>query len=76
MTQFACPQNIHWEGELLQDLHISLPIVNVLAMDGRRRWLDIEKLVCLLWSFKFLLSVFVIEMHARALMTSVRNKGV
>ncbi|KAK7395706.1 hypothetical protein VNO78_16273 [Psophocarpus tetragonolobus] len=41
----ACPANIHWnEGGLDRDLYIQKNEVTVLAMDGRRRWLDIQKL--------------------------------
>ncbi|XP_019447433.1 PREDICTED: uncharacterized protein LOC109350653 isoform X1 [Lupinus angustifolius] len=41
----ACPPNIHWNDEGLdRDLYIETNVVTVLAMDGRRRWLDIQKL--------------------------------
>ncbi|KAL2320234.1 hypothetical protein Fmac_029203 [Flemingia macrophylla] len=41
----ACPTNIHWnDGGLDRDLYIQINEVTVLAMDGRRRWLDIQKL--------------------------------
>lgn len=41
----ACPANIHWnDGGLDRDLYIQINEVTVLAMDGRRRWLDIQKL--------------------------------
>ncbi|KAK7338423.1 hypothetical protein VNO77_19032 [Canavalia gladiata] len=41
----ACPSNIHWnDGGLDRDLYIQINEVTVLAMDGRRRWLDIQKL--------------------------------
>jgi ribosomal protein L28 len=47
----ACPQNVYWESENAEtDLHISTSIMTILAMDGRRRWLDIKKLVCTLLS--------------------------
>lgn len=40
-----CPHNIHWnDGGLDRDLYIQINEVTVLAMDGRRRWLDIQKL--------------------------------
>lgn len=42
----ACPSNIHWSDDGLErDLYIQTTTVTVLAMDGRRRWLDIRKLV-------------------------------
>jgi hypothetical protein len=42
----TCPHNIHWnDGGLDRDLYIPINEVTVLAMDGRRRWLDIQKLV-------------------------------
>jgi hypothetical protein len=42
----TCPHNIHWnDGGLDRDLYIQINEVTVLAMDGRRRWLDIQKLV-------------------------------
>ncbi|XP_061336621.1 GPI inositol-deacylase isoform X1 [Gastrolobium bilobum] len=41
----ACPPNVHWnDGGLDRDLFIQINVVTVLAMDGRRRWLDIQKL--------------------------------
>ncbi|XP_022633244.1 GPI inositol-deacylase isoform X1 [Vigna radiata var. radiata] len=41
----ACPANVHWnDGGLDRDLYIQINEVTVLAMDGRRRWLDIQKL--------------------------------
>lgn len=41
-----CPSNMHWtEDGLERDLYIQTNTVTVLAMDGRRRWLDMEKLV-------------------------------
>uniref|UniRef100_A0A7I4AUK2 GPI inositol-deacylase n=1 Tax=Physcomitrium patens TaxID=3218 RepID=A0A7I4AUK2_PHYPA len=43
-TQFACPQKIHWVGDMFDDIHIKQPIMNVLSMDGKRRWMDIEEL--------------------------------
>ncbi|KAF9592166.1 hypothetical protein IFM89_012660 [Coptis chinensis] len=40
-----CPQSVHWNDDGLErDLYIQGPTVTVLAMDGRRRWLDILKL--------------------------------
>lgn len=40
-----CPSNMHWtEDGLERDLYIQTNTVTVLAMDGRRRWLDMEKL--------------------------------
>lgn len=42
---FSCPINVHWnEDGLEKDLYIQTTAVTVLAMDGRRRWLDIQKL--------------------------------
>jgi hypothetical protein len=42
----ACPSNVHWSDDGLdRDLYIETTTVTVLAMDGRRRWLDIQKLV-------------------------------
>lgn len=41
----ACPEKAQWRDDSLErDLYIQLPTVTVLAMDGRRRWLDIQKL--------------------------------
>lgn len=41
----SCPQSVHWSDESLErDLYIQGSTVTVLAMDGRRRWLDIQKL--------------------------------
>ncbi|XP_051117453.1 uncharacterized protein LOC127242099 isoform X2 [Andrographis paniculata] len=41
----GCPTNSHWnEDGLERDLYIHTNTVTVLAMDGRRRWLDIQKL--------------------------------
>ncbi|KAK8466782.1 hypothetical protein PHAVU_008G148206 [Phaseolus vulgaris] len=41
----ACPANVHWnDGGLDRDLYIQINEVTVLAMDGRKRWLDIQKL--------------------------------
>ncbi|KAI7983987.1 hypothetical protein LOK49_LG15G00577 [Camellia lanceoleosa] len=44
-TLSACPSNVRWtDDDLERDLYIQTSTVTVLAMDGRRRWLDIEKL--------------------------------
>ncbi|GAB2284964.1 hypothetical protein Dimus_019419 [Dionaea muscipula] len=44
-SPFACPKNIHWsDDDLDRDLYIETPTITVLAMDGRRRWMDIQKL--------------------------------
>ncbi|GFZ19098.1 hydrolases, acting on ester bond [Actinidia rufa] len=44
-TVSACPSNVRWTNDGLErDLYIQTTTVTVLAMDGRRRWLDIEKL--------------------------------
>ncbi|KZV17310.1 hypothetical protein F511_18251 [Dorcoceras hygrometricum] len=41
----GCPSNLKWsEDGLEKDLYIQTSTVTVLAMDGRRRWLDIHKL--------------------------------
>lgn len=40
-----CPKNVQWDMDSLErDLYIQTSTVTVLAMDGRRRWLDIQKL--------------------------------
>lgn len=45
----ACPLSncpTYWTDDALErDLYIQTTTVTVLAMDGRRRWLDIQKLV-------------------------------
>lgn len=39
---------VQWSAEGLdKDLYIQTATVTVLAMDGKRRWLDIQKLVSL-----------------------------
>ncbi|KAF6153828.1 hypothetical protein GIB67_001061 [Kingdonia uniflora] len=44
-TIFPCPRSNHWSSDALErDLYIETNTVTVLAMDGRRRWLDIQKL--------------------------------
>ncbi|KAK9699896.1 hypothetical protein RND81_08G202300 [Saponaria officinalis] len=44
-TLSACPEKVQWNLDSLErDLYIQTTTVTVLAMDGRRRWLDIEKL--------------------------------
>ncbi|OMO69087.1 GPI inositol-deacylase PGAP1-like protein [Corchorus olitorius] len=44
-TSSDCPSSFHWSDDVLErDLYIQATTVTVLAMDGRRRWLDIEKL--------------------------------
>jgi len=41
-----CPPSTQWTSDGLEkDLYIQSNSVTVLAMDGRRRWLDIKKLV-------------------------------
>ncbi|KAJ7535798.1 hypothetical protein O6H91_12G046400 [Diphasiastrum complanatum] len=43
--QFFCQKSNKWEIDSQEkDLYINTPTVTVLAMDGRRRWLDIKKL--------------------------------
>lgn len=40
-----CPPSVQWTSDGLEkDLHIQSNLVTVLAMDGRRRWLDIKSL--------------------------------
>ncbi|KAI8533503.1 hypothetical protein RHMOL_Rhmol10G0016100 [Rhododendron molle] len=44
-TLSSCPSNVRWTNDVLErDLYIQSTTVTILAMDGRRRWLDIEKL--------------------------------
>lgn len=41
----SCPNNVNWNDDGLdRDLYIQTTTMTVLAMDGRRRWLDIHKL--------------------------------
>lgn len=43
---YACPKSTHWTGESKEkDLYIDSPTMTVLAMDGKRRWLDIKRMV-------------------------------
>ncbi|KAH9329927.1 hypothetical protein KI387_002035, partial [Taxus chinensis] len=43
--QFSCPGSIKWSDDSRErDLYIEGTTVTVLAMDGRRRWMDIKKL--------------------------------
>lgn len=43
---FACPSHVFWLKEVPQsDLYIKSNIMTVLAMDGRRRVMDIERFV-------------------------------
>lgn len=46
-TVYSCPRSTHWEIDVSEDIHVQSPVMNVLSMDGKRRWLDIEELVCL-----------------------------
>ncbi|WCJ21260.1 GPI inositol-deacylase [Euphorbia peplus] len=40
----GCPSNINWNNDALErDLYIQATSMTVLAMDGRRRWMDIQK---------------------------------
>ncbi|TVU11060.1 hypothetical protein EJB05_44622 [Eragrostis curvula] len=42
----SCPPSVQWASDGLEkDLYIQSNSVTVLAMDGRRRWLDIKKLM-------------------------------
>ncbi|XVE84099.1 hypothetical protein DITRI_Ditri16bG0142300 [Diplodiscus trichospermus] len=44
-TSSDCRSSFHWSDDVLErDLYIHTTTVTVLAMDGRRRWLDIQKL--------------------------------
>lgn len=44
-NSFSCPPSVHWSVDGLEkDLYIQSTSVTILAMDGRRRWLDIKKL--------------------------------
>ncbi|KAF0909852.1 hypothetical protein E2562_000165 [Oryza meyeriana var. granulata] len=41
----SCPPSVQWTSDGLEkDLHIQSNSITVLAMDGKRRWLDIKKL--------------------------------
>eukprot|EP00252_Welwitschia_mirabilis_P024612 TRINITY_DN7353_c0_g1_i1.p1 TRINITY_DN7353_c0_g1~~TRINITY_DN7353_c0_g1_i1.p1 ORF type:complete len:839 (-),score=150.73 TRINITY_DN7353_c0_g1_i1:172-2490(-) len=43
--QFSCPAAIEWADDSHErDLYIDKTTVTVLAMDGRRRWMDIQRL--------------------------------
>ncbi|XP_059640076.1 GPI inositol-deacylase isoform X2 [Cornus florida] len=45
LSASACPSNVHWSDDGLErDLYIRTDTITVLAMDGRRRWLDIQKM--------------------------------
>lgn len=45
-SPFACPSSVPWLKELPRtDLYIKSNIMTVLAMDGRRRVMNIEKFV-------------------------------
>lgn len=51
--KFSCPSNVHWKDDGLErDLYIQTTTVTVLAMDGRRRWLDIQNLVSFVCNFE------------------------
>ncbi|KAK4794162.1 hypothetical protein SAY86_012156 [Trapa natans] len=40
-----CSSNVHWiNNDLQRDLHIKKTTITILDMDGRRRWLDLQKL--------------------------------
>ncbi|KAE8718479.1 hypothetical protein F3Y22_tig00110013pilonHSYRG00322 [Hibiscus syriacus] len=44
-TLSDCPSSFHWNDDILErDLYIQTATVTILAMDGRRRWLDIHNL--------------------------------
>ncbi|RZB46977.1 GPI inositol-deacylase [Glycine soja] len=76
----ACPANIHWnDGGLDRDLYIQINELTVLAMDGRRRWLDIQKLIVgpgYSWAFG---SVTYVsngqQSHEEVLKVYMRRKG-
>lgn len=43
---YSCPPFVHWTNDPPEkDLYIQSTSVTVLAMDGKRRWLDIKKQV-------------------------------
>ncbi|KAK6928470.1 GPI inositol-deacylase PGAP1-like, partial [Dillenia turbinata] len=45
LASSSCPSNARWSDDSLErDLYIETTMVTVLAIDGRRRWLDIQKL--------------------------------
>lgn len=45
-SQFTCPASVPWQRDAPEtDLHIATSTMTVLAMDGRRRILEIHKLV-------------------------------
>ncbi|KAM7278469.1 hypothetical protein ACFE04_005603 [Oxalis oulophora] len=45
LGSYNCPSNISWNySNHEKDLHIKTSTITVLAMDGKRRWLDIDKL--------------------------------
>ncbi|XP_022976094.1 GPI inositol-deacylase A-like isoform X4 [Cucurbita maxima] len=45
LSQDDCPKDIYWSDDGLErDLYIQTSTVTVLAMDGRRRWLDLNNL--------------------------------
>lgn len=56
-TLSSCPSKVYWNDDGLErDLYIKTTTVTVLAMDGRRRWLDIQNLV----SFA---TVYILQMN-------------
>lgn len=58
-SPYACPKNVHWSDDGLErDLYIQTSTVTVLAMDGRRRWLDLEKLVSFGYNYISILRIF------------------
>ncbi|KAM7267450.1 hypothetical protein ACFE04_009616 [Oxalis oulophora] len=45
VLSYGCPSNVPWnDNGLEKDLYVQTTTVTVLAMDGKRRWLDIQKL--------------------------------
>lgn len=52
---FSCPTHVQWnDAGLERDLYIQTTSITVLAMDGRRRWLDIQRLVSFICGVNFL----------------------
>ena len=46
LSPLSCPKSMKWSEESHEkDLYIDTQTMTVLAMDGRRRWLDIKRLV-------------------------------
>ncbi|GMQ01446.1 hypothetical protein CsSME_00048093 [Camellia sinensis var. sinensis] len=78
-TLSACPSNIRWTDDGLErDLYIQTSTITVLAMDGRRRWLDIEKLVSLVRCstvFKSFFNRIPCSFHGSSFRAKFETKG-